>query len=251
MASNTESQPNNRIDSESEPLLGRPGDALQRPNASIFSNLYNGTGWLAQFGAVLLVALIWSSVFLNPFIPLFSPHPLLQSAGVLVLTQAILILQPTWTPEEKITGARAHAALNLTSFLLFAAGIAIIEANKTKSGNPRFHSTHGILGAITGVVLWIQYVFGFVMWGVPGLLGGVDKAKSWWKWHRLNGYVLYVLILVTVITATGTDYNKNVLDVKLWAVLIASGLLVVGVYPRIHKRKLGVDGALNWFRGER
>lgn len=141
--------------------------------------------------------------------------------------------------------------LNLLSFSCFAAGIGIIEANKIKSGNPHFHSVHGILGVVTGVVLLVQYAFGFVMWGVPGLLGGVEKAKGWWKWHRLNGYLLYILVLVTVITATGTEYNQKVLDVKLWAVLVASGLLVVGVYPRIHTRKLGVEGGLGWFRGER
>lgn len=82
-----------------------------------------GTGWLGQAGAVLLVALVWAAIFQNrPLIPLFSPHPLLQSVGVLVVTEAILILQPTSTAADKVVGARAHGALNLLSFIIFTAG---------------------------------------------------------------------------------------------------------------------------------
>lgn len=238
------------LTSESEPLLGRPGDVLQKPDESVLHNLYNGTGWVAQAGAFLLLALVWSSVFLNKLLPLFSPHPLLQSLGVFTLVQAILILQPTWTAAEKTIGARAHASLNLLSFLLFGAGIAIIETNKIKNNGAHFHSVHGYLGVITGVVLLGQYVFGFLMWGVPGVFGGVNNAKALWKYHRISGYALFLLLLATVISAVDTDYNHNVLDIKLFAVLISLALIVIGVYPRIHKQKLGLDKALAWFRGE-
>ncbi|KUI58763.1 Cytochrome b ascorbate-dependent protein 3 [Cytospora mali] len=228
---------------ESEPLLGRPGDVMQKPDESIFRNLYTGTGWLAQAGAVLLVALAWTAIFQNkPFIPLFSPHPLLQSAGVLVLTEAILILQPTWTAAEKVVGARAHAALNLLSFALFAAGVLIIESNKIKQGpGSHFHSVHGYLGVTTSVVLLVQYVFGFLMWGVPGVFGGVDNAKALWKYHRFSGYLLYLLLLATVISAVYTDFNVNVLNIRLWTIVVAAVLLVVGVYPRLHPRKFGFE----------
>ncbi|KAL1877068.1 hypothetical protein Daus18300_002678 [Diaporthe australafricana] len=234
---------NNHEARESEPLLGEPGDALQRPEESIFHNLYRGTGWLAQGGAVLLVALVWSSVFEHPpFIPLFSPHPLLQSVGVLVLSEAILILQPTWTAGEKVIGARAHASLNLLSFVIFAAGVLIIEANKIKQGpDSHFHSVHGYLGVLTSVVLLVQYVFGFLMWGVPGVFGGIDNAKALWKYHRISGYLLFLLILATVISAVWTDFNVNVLNIRLWTVIVAIALIVLGVYPRLHPRKLGLN----------
>ncbi|KAH8899563.1 hypothetical protein GQ53DRAFT_316486 [Thozetella sp. PMI_491] len=225
---------------ETEPLLGRPGDAIQKPNEPMLRNLYLGTGILAQAGGVIFLALIWAAVFTNPLLPLFSPHPLLQSLGVFTLLQAILVLQPTAAPDSKVVGARVHASLNLLSFLLFAAGVAIIETNKVRSGNPHFHSLHGYLGVATAAVLLVQYIFGFLIWGVPAVFGGVDKAKALWKYHRYSGYALLLLILATVTSAVDTDYNKNVLDIKLWSILVAVILVILGVYPRIQLAKLGI-----------
>ncbi|CAN8103699.1 unnamed protein product [Discula destructiva] len=229
---------------ESQPLLGQPGDVLQKPDEPMYKNLYSGTGWLAQAGAILLVAYVWTSVFSNPpFIPLFSPHPLLQTLGVLAVTEAILILQPTGaTPESKIQGARAHAALQLLSLLLFAAGVLLIEANKIKQGpDSHFHSVHGYLGVAVSIVLVVQYVVGFAMWAVPGVFGGEDNAKKVWKYHRMSGYVLYALLLATVLSAVYTDFNVNVLDLQLWAVSVSVALIVFGVYPRLHLRKFGLN----------
>jgi hypothetical protein len=199
-----------------------------------------GTGWIAQVGAVLLLAIVWAQVFLHSLLPLFSPHPLLQSLGVFTVVQAILILQPTWTPETKIVGARAHASLQLLSFLLFAAGITMIETNKFTYHLEHFHSVHGYLGVITGCLLLLQYLFGLLMWAVPGPLGGVDKARALWKYHRWSGYFVFVLLLATVISATRTPYNIDVLDIKLWSVCVAAGLIVIGVFPRISLMKIGV-----------
>jgi len=57
-------------------------------------------------------------------------------------------------------------------------------------------------------------------------------------------------MIATVAAATQTDYNKNVLDIKLWAVLLAGILLLAGVYARIKKGKLGIQPkqpiALEW-----
>lgn len=167
---------------------------------------------------------------------------MLQTLGVFAVTQAILVLQPTGaTPAGKTAGARAHAALNLASFLLFAAGVLLIEANKIKQGPAsHFHSVHGYLGVATSAVLVAQYALGFAMWGVPGLLGGVARAKSVWKYHRMSGYLLYALLAATVLSAVWTDFNVNVLDLKLWVMCLVLALLLLGVYPRLHPQKLGI-----------
>ncbi|CAK7236086.1 hypothetical protein SEUCBS140593_009500 [Sporothrix eucalyptigena] len=236
----------NAVD-ESAPLLGEPGDVVQQPEKSIVSNFYLGTGFLAQAGVILLVALVWTGVFRHPpLLPLFSPHPLLQSVGVFVIVQAILVLQPTVAPWDKIAGAHAHAALQLLSFIILISGVAIIEANKIRSHGVHFHSIHGYLGVLTAVVLVVQYLFGLLVWLAPVFIFGggpdrVDRAKALWRQHRWSGYaVVLPLLLATVITATKTDYNVNVLNIRLWAVVVAIALIVIGVYPRIHIRKLGL-----------
>lgn len=227
---------------ESEPLLGRPGDATQRPGDSMIRNLWLGTGWLALLGVVVLLLNIWTPVFTHPILGLVSPHPILQSLGLGTLVLAVLVLQPTGaTPESKVLGQRAHAALQFTSLLLLASGVAVIETNKSVNNGEHFHSAHGYLGVITGVLLAGQYVVGFAMWALPGLFGGEARAKAVWKYHRYGGYVLLVVLLATVVSAAETDYAKKVLGVKTWAVAIGAALVVVGVYPRIQMRKLGIQ----------
>ena len=59
---------------EDQPLLGRPGDAMQDEEQSLAQNFIMGTGIVAQGGAVVLAVLIWTSVFTKPLI-LFAAHP--------------------------------------------------------------------------------------------------------------------------------------------------------------------------------
>ncbi|KAF2970463.1 hypothetical protein GQX73_g3161 [Xylaria multiplex] len=223
---------------DTEPLLGRPGDVSQRDEAPIIKNLILGTGVLAEGAALLLVATVWASVFLNPVI-LFSVHPLAQSLGVLVLLQSILVLQPTHTGPQKQVGQKIHAGLNLLAFAIFVVGVVVIEVNKIKSNGPHFHSVHGFLGIISSIWILIQYFVGFTMFGVPALYGGEANAKKIWKYHRSSGYVLLLLMMATVVSSVKTDYNKNVLGLKLWAMIVIFVLMIVGVYPRIKKQKLG------------
>ncbi|KAL2015970.1 hypothetical protein VTK56DRAFT_4483 [Thermocarpiscus australiensis] len=227
--------------SESEPLLGRPGDATQKSDAPLARNLWLGTGWLAQIGAVLLVAVIWAGVFAHPLLPLVSPHPLLQSLGVFTVLQAVLLLQPTTTPETKARGRRGHAALHALSLLLFLAGTTLIETNKSVNRMPHLHSAHAYLGLTTATLLLLQYLFGLTIWAVPAVWGGVDRAKALWKYHRWAGYAVLLLLLATVASATATDYNRAVLGIRLWSVLLAEVLIVAGVFPRVHLRKLGIQ----------
>lgn len=200
---------------------------------------FTGTGILAQLGVGLLFVLIWASVFTKPLI-LFSAHPLAQSLAILTLVQSILSLQPTHTPEQKRVAQRVHASLNLFAFLALVTGVTIIEYNKQASHGQHFHSAHGYLGVISAIVILLQYFVGFTMWATPQLYGGERGAKTIWKYHRYSGYLILMLLLVTVCYATGTDYNKNVLKIKPWATIILSLLIFVGVFPRIQKQKLGI-----------
>ncbi|KAK5660733.1 hypothetical protein OQA88_12098 [Cercophora sp. LCS_1] len=235
------SSPDTVPPSENEPLLGGPGDAIQKPNEPLVRNLWLGTGWLSLLGLALLLLQVLSAVSTHPVLRLVTPHPVLQTVGLTTLVLAILILQPTSTAPAKLAGQRAHAILMAITLVTFVAGISVIETNKHVNHLPHLHSLHAYLGVIAGTFFLAQYVFGVLMWAVPGALGGEQKAKSLWKYHRWGGYGFLVLILVTVVSAADTDYAKKVLGVKVWGVALAAGLVVTGVFPRIQVRKLGIQ----------
>ncbi|RYP50815.1 hypothetical protein DL768_003733 [Monosporascus sp. mg162] len=236
---------------ETEPLLGRPGDATQQDEAPMAKNLIigskmaklirsSGTGVLAEVAAILLVASVWGAIFVNgrPLI-LFSVHPLAQSLGLAILIQGILILQPTHTASQKQVGQKVHAGLNVSALACFIVGVVTIEVNKSKNNMPHFHSVHAYLGVTASIWQIIQALVGFTMYATPQLYGGEANAKKIWKYHRISGYGLLLLYAATVIAATQTDYNLGVLGLRLWAMIVISVLLIVGVYPRIKKHKLG------------
>lgn len=123
---------------------------------------------------------------------------------------------------------------------LFIAGTTIIEVNKATNHLAHFHSPHAYLGVITLALLVLQYLFGFTIWAVPAIYGGEDAAKRLWKYHRWVGYAALLLLLVTVAAAVETDYTKSVLHIRLWLVIVAEVLILLGVFPRVHLRKLGL-----------
>ncbi|RDW68337.1 hypothetical protein BP5796_08994 [Coleophoma crateriformis] len=223
---------------EEEPLLGRVGAASQEDGQPIYYNFIIGTAILAQAGILLLTALVWANVFLSPLM-LFTAHPILNSSGLFLIAEGIIILQPTHTAEQKRHGTIAHATLNGLAAAALISGLVVIEVNKFAHNGIHFESPHAILGLTTYILLLIQSVVGFTQYFTPKLFGSVDKAKSIYKWHRLSGYIVLVLMLATVAAATQTTFNKNALHIRLWAVLISSVLVLLGIVPRIKKQKFG------------
>jgi Eukaryotic cytochrome b561 len=187
-----------------------------------------------------LTALIWAGIFLHPPLSLFSAHPLLNSSAILFLTESILILQPTHTAAQKRHGTLVHFFTNMVAFDLLIAAFVIIEYNKFNHDAVHFDSVHGKLGLTTYILLLIQSTVGFTQYFVPQLYRGVNNAKSIYKWHRLSGYVILVMMLATVCAATQTDTGGIILDIKLWAVLVSSVLILIGVLPRIKKQKFAL-----------
>jgi hypothetical protein len=102
-----------------------------------------------------------------------------------------------------------------------------------------FESTHAILGLTTYVLVLIQALVGVTAFFAPGLYGGVDNAKSLYKYHRISGYLVLGMMLATVCAATTTTYNVNVLGMQLWALIVSSVLVVAGLLPRVRLSKFG------------
>lgn len=172
---------------------------------------------------------------------LFLTHlQLLNISGLLLATQAALILQPTHTPEQKRVGTLTHFTLHLLGTTALISGLIIIEINKRGPGHDHFTSAHAILGLTFYITLFLQAFVGFTQYFTPGLYGGVENAKKVYKYHRAAGYTIATLGLATVCAATWTDYNKGVLGIQHWAVMTAAVLVLVGVVPRVRPHKLGL-----------
>ena len=148
-------------------------------------------------------------------------------------------MQPTHTKEQKRHGTYWHAGLNNVALSAAIAGLVIIEYNKIDHGGVHFVSPHAILGLIVYILVAIQAFVGITQYFAPGLYGGEDNAKKLYKYHRVSGYVIIVLMLATVCAATQTDFNKNVLQMQLWAVIVASVIVLAGLVSRIKKQKFG------------
>lgn len=173
----------------------------------------------------------------------FSLHPLFNSTAAVIAVESVLILQPTHTASQKRVGTLSHASLHFLAVCFFIAAFTVIETTKSAHGAPHFTSAHGRLGLATYAVLALQALVGFTQYFTPGLYGGVDRAKRVYKWHRALGYVILLLLLATVAAATQTETGRDFLELRLWAVLGAAGLVLLGVLPRVKKEKFGFGGA--------
>jgi hypothetical protein len=203
-----------------------------------------------------LAAIVWGAIFSHKLI-FFSAHPvrttgifisavtdlndqLLNSAGFLLAIQAALVLQPTHTPEQKRSGTLAHFLFHVGGASALTAGLVIIEMNKAGPGHEHFKSPHAILGLTFYILVYLQAIVGFTQYYTPSLYGGVDNAKSIYKYHRISGYVIATLGLATICAATWTTYNLNVGHMQHWAVIVASVLVLAGTVPRIRLSKFGL-----------
>lgn len=158
---------------------------------------------------------------------------------MLFFVQGILILQPTHTAKQKKQGTYTHAALNGVGILAAIAGLVIIEYNKFHHGGEHFVPPHAIVGLVTYIMVILQFLVGISMFFIPGIYGGEDNAKSLYKYHRVWGYSTLLVMLATICAATQTDFNKETLQMQLWAVVVAAVIVAMGVAPRIKLNKLG------------
>jgi len=231
--------PRERGFGDDEPLLGQPGDASQQEGWPLWFNLGLGTAVITQVAIFLLVIHVWASIFFQPLM-LFTAHPTTNTAGLLFLVESILIVQPTHTPTQKKNGTVVHLILNATAFALFLSGLIVIEVNKVRAGNAHFYSPHAILGLITYILIFLQVIVGFTQYYTPQIYGGVDNAKAIYKYHRLSGYVILVVILMTVSASAWTTFNIQAIHIKNWALIITSVLILVGIWPRVRLQKFGI-----------
>ena len=72
------------------------------------------------------------------------------------MTNALLLLQPTHTAEQKRIGAITHGFLNGLALAAFTTAVIIILYNKNAHGAAHFTTAHGRIGITTYILLIIQ-----------------------------------------------------------------------------------------------
>ena len=191
-------------------------------------NRNEGTAPLTQIGLLALMAIVWTGVLSQKLI-LFTAHPILNSLGIILIFESALLLQPTHTAHQKQRGAVAHSILNGLAFLYFLAAFIVIFYNKAAHNGTHFESPHAILGITTYVILLIQALVGFTQYYTPSLYGGADNAKAIYKYHRISGYIVSMLLLATLVAATYTTFNINVIHISRIAIGFAAGFVLIGI----------------------
>ncbi|GBE82380.1 hypothetical protein BKA93DRAFT_760707 [Sparassis latifolia] len=189
----------------------------------------------------------WVILFTNhPFtLGWFFWHPFLLSVAVVAHTYGILTLQPTShaQPSVKAAGRSRHQLYMFAlGFPAAALGIVAVSYNKYLHHAAHFATWHGRFGIATLTWMLVQIaVGGGSVWANGKLFGGNPRARRVWKYHRLSGYVLFVLLLVTAhLGGTWSDFAQNnvVPIVRLLAYTIAPILLLGGVFARVRLSKM-------------
>ena len=156
-----------------------------------------------------------------------------------MLVNAILIVQPTFTPEQKRKGAVVHGFLNGIAMLFFLSAFAIILYNKSLHTPHHFTSAHGRLGLITYILAFLNACTGVTSFAFPQIYGGEERAKSLYKYHRVLGYIVLLFGAVTAILGTQNIWMTSKIDsLALWVVLWVVILISITARVRLNKMKI-------------
>ncbi|KAK2467064.1 hypothetical protein APHAL10511_001322 [Amanita phalloides] len=173
----------------------------------------------------------------------FAPHPLLQSAALVLFTYGIFTLQPTTQPRTKAAGLVRHQlATIITGVPVIVLGTLSIWYNKALNGKPHFVTWHGTFGLLCITWLVVQaFVGGGSVWFGGYVFGGGMRAKSVWKYHRASGYILFILMIFTAHLG-GAWSNWGIkhtnIPVRFLAFTIAPFGIVVSVLARVRLTKM-------------
>ncbi|KAH9998140.1 hypothetical protein BJV74DRAFT_825571 [Russula compacta] len=228
--------------SPTDPLMGsntneqQPRDESRSGDSLAF--------YTALASALVVVITTWTIILSNDpkGLEWFAFHPTFNSLAVLCFTFGILTLQPTSQPKTKAAGLRRHQIAMLTGLTLIILGTSAMMYYKSSFGSPHFASWHGTFGIITFSWLIFQAALGAgSVWFGGAAFGGGLRAKLVWKYHRLSGYILLLVLLTTINLGGGwsTWVSENSSHVvRLIAYTLAPLAILLSIYSRIRPSKM-------------
>ncbi|VDC07143.1 unnamed protein product [Peniophora sp. CBMAI 1063] len=217
-------------------------------NEYVLKSEYRQGDTIAGLAAGGAAALIFTTSLLlialnNPFaLSWFTWHAPSNTLSLLVLVLAVAQLQPTANPRTKAAGLSRHWLGAAPAILLVVLGTAAMFTNKVIHDASHFTTWHGLCGIIVTALLVAQAAFGASTVFFDGKVwGGSAKAKIWWKYHRLSGYIVIPLMLLTIhlggAWSTWVQMHTAFI-VRLFAYTLAPIVVACGLVARIRPSKM-------------
>lgn len=77
---------------------------------------------------------------------------------------------------------------------------------------------------------------------VPSVFGGTSQAKALWKYHRVSGYLLLIMVWITAQLGAHADFMVDNFPVPsfLWLYWVSLALVAIGVVKRTDVGKWGL-----------
>lgn len=103
-------------------------------------------------------------------------------------------------------------------------------------------SVHAYFGVATLSYLFVQLVFGIVMAYVPSVFGGTAQSKALWKYHRISGYLLLILVWITAELGAHAEFMVDNFPRPnlIWLYWVSLVLVIVGIAKRTDVSKWGL-----------
>ncbi|GAA6005499.1 hypothetical protein JCM10207_003003 [Rhodosporidiobolus poonsookiae] len=240
-------------DPERSPLLSArsssPSASMRSPNAVslLLRRSFSDTAAVAaQVGLVVSTAVLWRILWTHPA-GLFTYHPSFQSLALVGFLEGVLLLQPQ--PNNlavKRKGLQLHQAFQYASLGAILTGAGFIVYNKAIHGAKHITTWHALFGLLTLALILLQITFGALVVYSPlqRILGGEERAKRLWKYHRMSGYLTLTLLIATPLLALASDWVRlNSTAFERWTIGLGLGVAGVGVGARVQTSKLGIQRA--------
>ncbi|KAF5391917.1 hypothetical protein D9757_001737 [Collybiopsis confluens] len=222
---------NTGVEEQLEMSTGRRGDSVAR--------------YAALSASAITVVVTWFALLTNSptQVGYFLLHPTLESLAMLAFVYGIITLQPTSHPKAKIAGLSRHqSAILFLGFPALLVGTLAIVMSKIELEKRHFRSWHSVFGITAAAWVVIQICLGGgSVWYNGKAFGGGMKAKQVWKYHRLSGYLLLPLLLLTVGLGGALSHwgEKNVfLPFRLLAFVVSPTVCLIAVLSRMRSSKM-------------
>ncbi|ORX89295.1 hypothetical protein K493DRAFT_267265 [Basidiobolus meristosporus CBS 931.73] len=209
--------------SASTPLLGSPGVA---ESPTRFGWTFSGIQLLLFTFLVGIGGIIANAKWI-----LFSWHPILMSLALVLVSEAVLLLQKT-NSQSKPGATIWHRYIMLGGGALGVTGVAVIFINKMLFSKPHFTSWHGRLGLGAVLLILGQIIFGMALHSFPALFGNQGRARKLYKRHRLLGYFILSILWINSLLGTQSDWMVSHFQ-QSWVWYPVVALILLGLLSRV------------------